>query len=290
MSTNPRILGAIGVGAILIAFAYFTAPEQEVALTNDPYVVESKREFIPVGDSDNDGIPDWSERFRQAEVPEIDQEELDSEGLAYTAPETLTGQLAVSLFSGMVEGGSRGPLGPTHEDILNSADYQMQEAATDELYTLDNLVISGENDHDALRAYGNRIAEILVTYLPDDTSRNEIEIIQHAVQSENPDILKELTAIINAYKNVRTLLLTTPTPSSVAQDHLNMTNAFNATLIDLEGMTYAFTDPIYTIVRMQRYYDDITGRNQSIINVYENLDEQGIIWVQEDMVTKLFSF
>lgn len=293
MSINPRILGAFLIGAGLIAFAYFFAPTTNptpITDTIDPLSVPAKRQFIAVGDSDNDGIPDWSESFRQAVVPVIEQETLEGDGAAYEPPETLTGQLAIDVFTQMIQSETRGPLGPSQADILNNADLQMQEAATDKLYTVAELTLTSDNSTSTLYEYGNQVAEILVTHMAYEGSRNEVEIVLHAVQTDKPEVLAELTPIIQAYEAIVRLLLTTPTPSSVAQDHLNMVNAFNALLIDTKGMEQAFTDPIYTIVRMQRYYDDAVGRNNTIVNVYNNLIDQGVVWSQEDVVAELISF
>lgn len=287
---NPKIIGAFVVGAGLILSAYYLTPADApttTRATEGSLVAEApKRVPIDIGDTDNDGIPDWQEEFRTVTPVQVTESALAPDTTEpYYAPETLTGQIAVDLLSETIRAQGYGPLGPSPEDILSGSDVRIRDAATDALYTHNELTITQTGTPIELHAYSNRIAEIIVLHLTG--VENEIEIIQAAVYGSNPDELARLTPLIDAYTAIRNGLLTTPVPADVASDHLNLLNAFNAVRIDIAGMAEAYVDPMYTVVRLQRYYDDVSGRNQAIINLYEDLKTRGVVWSSDDIAAQL---
>jgi hypothetical protein len=217
----------------------------------------------------------------QVALPQVDA----PEG-AYTPPDTLTDTLAISMLTDAIQAQTRGPLGKTQEDILRGTEFQIQEAATDILYTNRDLTISNTNSEEALRAYGNRVAEIaLIHSIPTDT-RDEIVILQDATEKNDPQILQELTPIIEAYTGMRDNMLTVQVPSSLTKEHLDLLNTYNAILIDIEGMAIAFDDPLYAMARSNRYYDDAIGFSGALTNLYTNLYDRGIRWGENDIVPK----
>lgn len=292
MKVNPKIFGAFLVGGSLIGLAYFFAPTKTETPSIDATTgvvagVAPERHYITVEDSDNDGIPDWSENFRYAEPVEISEE--DTQVSDYTPPETLTGQLAIDLLKDSIHAEGQGALGPSQETILNSATAQLEEAAVDALYSERELSILNDTSIPALREYGNSVAAIAINEeLPADT-RPAIEILQHAARVQDATILTELDPIITAYQNLRNKMLVLSVPKSVAREHLNLLNTYNAVLIDIEGMQQALDDPLYTMVRMKRYYDDTLGLNNAVVELYTALHNQGVRWSEDDIASQIIN-
>lgn len=289
---NPRIFGAFLVGAGLIAFGYFMAPVKTSNTMPDPSVeavvgTAPAREYIPVGDEDNDGIPDWSESFRQAKPVRVSNSDAPEE--TYMPPDTLTGQLAIELLEKTVRAKVTGPLGPSQEEILQSTVSNIEGAAIDALYSEKEITISADNSPETLRAYGNRVAQIALSVdLPEGT-RPGIDILQHAVYTNNAEILNELDPIYEAYVDLRNGMLITEVPEAVAREHLNLLNTYNALAIDTEGMQAAFSDPMYTMVRMQRFYDDAIGLENALFELYTKLILLGATWSEGEPVTNFLN-
>ncbi|MFT5036607.1 MAG: hypothetical protein ACI9VM_000169 [Candidatus Azotimanducaceae bacterium] len=287
VNINPRIFGAFLVGAGLITASYFLAPASGTTQDQDSTLAvvaapAPSRTYIEVADADNDGVPNWKESFRQVEPVLVTTKDETTE--SYAPPTTLTDQLAIELLADTVQAQTRGPFGKTQEDILKSASSRIAEVATDPLYTNSNITISSDNSREVLQAYGNRVAEILLIHdLPPDT-RGEIEILEDAVYSEDPSILEELSPIIESYTGLRDDMLSANVPSAMTKQHLDLLNSYNALLIDIESMTQAEADPLYTMIRTKRYYDDAVGLTGAITNLYTKLHNLGVVWSGTDLV------
>lgn len=268
--------------------SYFLASEKTSAPNLDPTAAvvagpAPEREPIEVRDSDNDGIPDWKEEFGYTHPIEITQQVPETE--SYTIPDTLTNRLAIDLLTSTVHAQGYGPFGPTQEQIIGSAAVEIGAAGEDTLYTRSNIEIVQNNSLDALRAYGNKVAEIaLVNSIPAET-RHEIEIFQSALYSEDQSLLAELDPIIASYSNMKDGMLLMSVPSSMSPFHLDLLNTYNAILADIQAMQNVDNDPLYTMVRMKRYFDDVQGMSNAIANLYAALYQSGVRWTTDDIAT-----
>lgn len=287
---NPRILGAFLVGAGLIAFAYYYSPIHQPADDASLAVVAGPapiRGAISIGDSDNDGIPDWQEEFRRTEPIRLAQKE---EVATYTPPQTLTDTLAIELFEGSVLGNTPSTLGRSQEELLRYASAEIEKASQDTLYTLRDLVLINDSSTERLRVYGNRVAAIALQNGVPVGSRSELTIIEHALRASDESVLAELDARIEAYGKMVEEMHAVEVPSVVAERHLNLLNAYNALYEDLKGMRAAFSDPLYTMVRLKRYYDDVMGTMAAISDLYETLYDRGARFEEGDMTLSFVIF
>ena len=292
MKINPRIFGALLVGAGLIAFAYFVAPDDSVALAQDPAlgVVTAKapeRTYIEIKDSDNDGIADWKEQFQHTAPIRVYTGASSTK--ATTSVDTLTGQIAVDLFKDVIDREAKGPYGVSRERSLYNASSKFAKAGTDTLYTASALTTSKDFSITALHTYGNNVAAIIAADLIPEGARNELEILTHATQIKNKEMLLELEPIVAAYKTGRDTMLTITVPETMTREHLYVVNAYEALMIDTEAMQEAFTDPLYTMTRLKRYHDDVDALHNAIIVLYQTLHEAGVRWNKTDTVSKVIT-
>ena len=277
----------------MIAFAYFVAPDNNsVDSELDPslsVITAAAPERIPIKitDSDGDGIPDWREELQKFEPLRVSFGATSTD--SYSPPETLTGRLAIDLLSDITKSKSMGPLGPTQETILNNAAMEFAEAGTDTLYTETVLTISNDTSPAALHLYGNKVAAIMAADLLPEGTRNEFDIIAHALETDSELVLSELDPIIGGYEIAHDTMLNIPVPENMTEEHLNLLNAFNALLIDTKAMRQSLSDPLYAIVRLKRYQDDTLGLRNSIIGLYGKLYTEGVRWDSSDTASKIIT-
>lgn len=110
-------------------------------------------------------------------------------------------------------------------------------------YTLKNIKILPANSDTATakKDYGKTILAILASGIPE---RNEAIIAGEAFDKNDMNVLKDIDPVIAGYKSVRTALLSTVVPQSLAQYHVDILNGFNMALFGAEALRRADVDPL----------------------------------------------
>lgn len=260
------MLVAFGVGVILIGGSFYVSASGETVPGDVTAITPSapERQYIKPSDSDGDGISDWAEellRDRESLSRDLDPAQ------EYVLPSTLTGRFSIKFFQDYLTQKGLGSSGEDKDELAKKAIEILEREAKDRIYTLDDITLSLDDSPEARKAYGNRIAAITADY--DVPSKlDEIEILNRALQSENPKRLEELDPIIQSYKNYFEETKKTPVPPGLARQHVDLLNVYNALLNDITAMRYMFEDPLLGTIRFKRYNDDVAG----LVYVYYNID------------------
>jgi len=133
------------------------------------------------------------------------------------------------------------------------------------VFTIADIVVINNTSAAAFHAYGNAVGAVVArNSVPQNL--NELDILQAAVNSGNPDDLANLAIITKSYSGIIKGLSTVPVPSSVAALHLAILNDFSQAENSVEGMQKLFTDPVFTVSAVQNYeqvapaiYNDISA-------------------------------
>jgi len=298
---RPKILGALIVGLGLIALAYFFAPTKqngtvpELALQNDmpdpsQEVVATQaqiRKQIDITDANGDGIPDWKEQFVHIENPS-GLNEIDAEN--YTPPETLTGQVSIEIFKDAIELKSGGDFYTDGPAVVTDTIEDITQNAQDRIYVARDITVTpaGSLTEEDERTYFNKVASIIARNAID--IRNEAEILQEALDSNDPSLLTELQQNEAYYKALRDELLRLPAPSLYVKEHLDLINATNAIYNDILGMQLVFKDPLAALLRVKRYQDDAVGLFYSLQNFYFVIEESPVEFSDDDLATLFEEF
>ncbi len=282
---QKRILVAILLGAIIVTAAILlktdtqtkTNETQEVAVVNNVI----KRKPIKTLDGNNNGVPDWQETIIKNEALQV-----ASATSTYEAPDTLTEKFALDFFQDMVNSKQYGAFGADTEELVQKASNELAQEAQDELITQKDINISSNNSIKALNQYGEAVARIIFIY-EETTSESEISVLEKALRSKNPESLKVLEKKITYYENILRETKKLHTPSLLTYEHLRLLNSYQAILNDIKAMKDAFDDPMKALLRIKRYKDDVQGLNQSIIDVYTTLLNNGASWDNNSIVFSL---
>jgi hypothetical protein len=282
-SRNPKVVGAFLVGFALVAGAYvlstFGTPSGGEAGTL--YAVANAapaRVYIPVTDTNTDGLEDWRDQFVVAPAVTI-AEVTESD---YIAPTTLTGQLGVSLIEDLITSTGAGPIGRPKEELVEDAIKQLERVATtDKIYDVRDITITTDNSDATIRSYGNSLADILIT-ASDGDLENELVILEEYIANTDQGTSTDLIALAKVYQNYRDRTLALPVPKQFVKTHLDLVNVYNALYQNISTMTKAKSDPMLAYVRLKRYEEDVEGLSLALNNVYSVAVPYARVFEQND--------
>jgi len=268
MFGNKKVTGSFLIGFALIAGSYVVSNFGKNAepITANIYTATTPpapRIFIPIVDSDQNGVEDWREDF-VSETPLIIDESTST--VPYEMPTSLTDQVGIQLFKSILEAKTMGKVGPSQTEIVQKAADQLRKTVKDVIYGPNNVTTIPISPT-AVRTYGNTMAQIILNNNQPD-SENELTILDRAVKSEDPEELKKLIPLALMYKNLRDQSIVTPVPEPFLKQHLDLINTYQALYKNLSDMQLVFSDPVVALMRVKRYQDDAIGLSLALQNIY----------------------
>jgi hypothetical protein len=288
---NPKVVGAFLIGFALVGGAYtianFGKTGAQGSAQLQAIVAEAPvRVFIPVTDTNTDGVEDWRDQFVQA--PAVDLTALKVAD--YTPPTTLTGQIGVSLMEDLIKMKAGGPVAATEEAIVGETIETLSKtAAKDTLYDVRDVIVAPSRSVDTIRAYGNALAQIILEYNASQI-KNELALLNEHLNQGNAAALADLEKLATTYKNYRDNTLITPVPEPFLKQHLDLINVYNAIYNDIAAMAKTDADPLVTLVRLKRYEEDAEGLAIAITNMYESLTPYANVFLADDPAIMFVKF
>ncbi|KKT80555.1 MAG: hypothetical protein UW75_C0003G0015 [Parcubacteria group bacterium GW2011_GWF2_44_8] len=267
--SKNRVIGAFVVGFAIVAGAYtlssFTKPTLSVPTESVATVAAAPtRVAIEVQDANDDGIEDWRETF----ITPSQTIRSNTSTTTPFVPETVTEQFGVNFFQDIVRMKGYDGIGRTEEQVLNDTIKNLTSLAKDTIIDVRSIVIGEDSSAQAVRTYANSHADIILTYGKTGT-RPELEVLDELLKTASPEAAKELGVIANAYKNMSEQVQKLVVPPQLAKMHLDLINVYQALYIDISAMQGAITDPMVSLIRLQRYEDDADGLVYAMENMYQ---------------------
>lgn len=283
--SRKRIAGAFLIGGALVASAFFVSRSNSMHMQPGSLSVATvERGFIPIEDTNQDGVPNWQEALQQTEP--IMLEELSTS--TYEAPKTFTGKFALNFFENYLRSKMYGVFGDTQEEVISESTQALINDTQDVLFVAEDLSLVPSNTPEVLQAYGNEIAKIVLSQHTGED--NEAIILQDSLRYENKERLDDLEPIAASYVTIVKKMLELPVPQEYAGEHLDLLNAYNAIREDVRGMQKVYEDPMYTFVRMKRYPDDVLGMYNALTSLFDVLSSKGgAKWQENEPVPTLRS-
>ncbi|KXJ98976.1 MAG: hypothetical protein UZ19_OD1000576 [Parcubacteria bacterium OLB19] len=290
---DSKIVGAFLVGLVVVAVSYkASSAEREVTNLNNEdssiVVVDEApaRTAIEVKDSDNDGIEDWQDQFLTAEPIIIDKNQGE-----YTPPDTVTGQMSINLMQNFLSTKING-FGPSQEKIVADTVNNLKKEAEYKIYSLRDITISDDSSDEAVRDYGNAMANAILDNATTEKTRSDIEILTDIANKNEvtEEDIKDLEIIARVYKDTLEDTLIIPVPKEFSKEHLDLINVYNALYYDIEGITKIMNDPVVTLLRIKRYKDDMDGLSIALQNMYMVLDKHPYQFSVDDTASLFANF
>lgn len=267
--SKTRVIGAFVVGLATVAGAYvitsFSKPTLAVPAEGVAAVSAAPtRVAIPVVDTNSDGIEDWQETF----VTPSQTIRTDKSTSTPFVADTLTEQFGISFFQDIVRAKGNQGIGRTEKQVLDDNIANLTATAKDRIIDVRGIVIGKDSSAEAVRTYSNAHADIIMTYGRTGT-RPELEVLNDLLTNNNPEAEAELERIANAYKTIYQEVQKLEVPPQLTKNHLDLINVYQALYIDISGMKLALTDPMVSILRLQRYDEDADGLVYAMRNMYQ---------------------
>lgn len=275
--------GALAIGIVLILGAFFvknslTSPTEGVLVSADSFT----REALKTDDANKNGKPDWQESLEAKVVNTIETPSstiLQGGDEPYTPPTTFTGKFSEAFFKDYMSGKVNGADFSDPSAFVGNAVKAIEENTQSKTHARNEMSITPDTP-EAMHAYGNRIAEIIKAHPANGT--NEGMILKNALQSNNPKLLDELESIRTDYIEIIAGTLEVKVPVSFVNGHVQLLNAYESILTDIEAMQLAFTDPLFALARVKSYPDHVEVLLQSYKNINALLIEHAVTYTNEE--------
>lgn len=273
-NSNSKILGASIVGIAIVAGAFIANRLSEgVAIPAEPNLYATvntapARTVLPVVDTDGNGIEDWQEEL----LPVKTIETPTAASAAYIPPDTLTGQFGINIMENILITKTAGGINETSENrIINTTINNATNQAGDKYFNITDIKVSSDISGPAIRNYANAMA-LAFTGNSIKEQINEIDILRKSVSINGPQLqekdIADLKLLTQMYKGTRDDFLKIPVPSVLIKQHLDLTNVVHSLYKDVEGFTKIDEDPLLSLIRLNRYQDDVEGLRFALENIY----------------------
>lgn len=279
MKGYVRIGGALVLGIFIVSSALVMQRDGgNEALAGQVIVSDTpNRNYVDAKDLDGNGVKDWKEDslFATIETPTSTLESAE----AYAPPTTLTGKFSEAFFKDYMEGKIRGEDFSDPTKLVGNAIQAIDANTQSKRHTRLELTIIEDSD-EAIREYGNQVASIIKTH--SINNENEAVILQQALTANDPTILEKLSPIHNVYANIIADSLRISVPVSFVSKHLELLNAYETILTDIEAMQAAFGDPLYALARVRGYESDATILFTALQTIGETLTNGGVTYTNDE--------
>jgi hypothetical protein len=286
--SKRKILGAFVVGLALVGGAYTLSNLQKPQVPQVATVTESQqaapRVAITVSDQDNNGIEDWRDSFVTTE-PVI----LDATIADYAGPETLTEELGVNFVQSVLEQKIRTGSVSADSALIADTIENLEDETSSYLYDVQDISIITNWTNEDVRNYANVMAGAIIDNNVEGLE-SELEILYDILDRGEEEKFEELVVLSGYYKTLRDTALSTPVPSHLVKEHLDLINTYYAIYLDIEAMQKSVDDPVVSLVRVRRYEDDARGLAYALQNMYIALLNHSTLFGPEDPAVIFNSF
>lgn len=284
MQPNSKIIGSFVIGFALVAGTYLmTNFGKPVGQYSEPPQITASQQAAPirsaiaVSDEDGNGIEDWRDEFVQTEPIILDASVRER----YEAPQTLTGKMGLNFIQDVLTARQYDGLGRTQDQIINDTVSSVINETSQAIFDTPDIKMIRNWNEQSVRTYSNAVALAILENNKTDLE-NEILILQDIVNRNDTSRIAELETLAELYRLTRDAIIEIPVPEVFAKQHLDLINSLHAVHHDVLGMTLAYEDPVYALMRLKRYENDVLGMVKSLENLYLAFEPYASIYEAAD--------
>lgn len=278
-----RIGGALVLGICIILGALYVGNKSVSGTTGSVIVSQAPlREAIGIADSDGDGIQDWEESLQGKVFETIDtptSTALTEDNESYAPPTTFTGKFSEAFFKDYLQGKIDGRDFTDPTAFIGTAVEAIEQNTQSKRHTRLELTLI-QSDFESIHEYGNRVSEIMQMHSANTI--NEALILQNALTANDPKILEGLKPIRIAYTDIIEDTLRMEVPDAFAGRHVDLLNAYELILTDIEAMQVAFADPLFSLARVKSYEKDAQALYDALKAIAVLLDQNNATYANDE--------
>lgn len=290
---NSKVIGAFIIGFALVAGAYvannfgkpsgsYTRASQSLENTQQA----APRSAIAVTDNDGNGIEDWRDEFITTKPIILNTTPNEEE---YVAPDTLTGQLGINFVQDIIRSSAYGEFGRSNEEVITDTIKILEVETSFVIYDTPDIIVLEDWSPQDIKNYANVAAQTILNNSQIE-SDHELLILQDVMNRNDASRISELETLSEVYRLMKEGMLQIPVPAPLVKEHLDLINTFHAINNDIKGMTLAFDDPAYSLMRLKRYEDDVLGMSQALENMYLSLEPYASLFTTSDPAVFFVTF
>ena len=137
------------------------------------------------------------------------------------------------------------------------------------LYSQSDFTVSQDNSVTALTAYGNDLG---LVYVSNFVKHNgDLDIVQAALDANNPDLLKQLDTNIAEYQGMLQGALTVKVPSAMASAHLSFINGLSELVFADRSFEKTFSDGLTSLNAIAAYQQGMSDLGAGLRGIENNL-------------------
>ena len=222
-------------------------------------------------DTDGDGILDWEEGLYGTDLNKKDtngdgvsdnvevNKIKETEGKTTEENLTQTDKFSRELFATVTALNQAGQIDQNTIDTLGaSLSEKIKNPIIRKVYLLSDIKISTDDSVQAVQKYSTALNAV---YEKNKMKGTAIDVLQEFIndgQNENVEALKKLDPIIKQTNMIVSGMVAISTPKILAQAHLDMINAIERLIENLNDIKLYETDPIVAMGAMSKYEDNTT--------------------------------
>jgi hypothetical protein len=145
-------------------------------------------------------------------------------------------------------------------------------------------------DNKDVVAYANGLANVIIDNSIAELD-DEMTLFEQVLNNEdNQASLDELALIAEVYEAYVRDTANLSVPDLFLKEHLDLLNSYQAIQEDIRGLTQVDTDPMQSLVHIQRYFDSAEGMQAAYVNLIYALEPFAAEFSPEDSALLLAIF
>ncbi len=194
--------------------------------------------------------PNWQEDFNQISFYSS-QTSQELSGEEHT-DQTTTDAVATSLFSNYLVLKQNGLLNQSSAEKLVDQAINYTDTTSLKKIGASDLKIVPDNGKLTILDYGENLGLILKNN-QSDPEKNEIYILQTALETNHPEKIEELDEAIVLYKKMAMEIQQMPAPKTFVKAHIDTINGLIGMAASLEQIKRVFSDPLLALSGVQAF-------------------------------------
>ncbi len=225
---------------------------------------------------------DWKKQFFDVTGSNTVINKTAAGQVASDTPLTLTAKVGRDFFARYIElkqnnlDGNKDLVQGVIDQTIANAEVESSKAR---IYTQKDISIEDTTKTEAIHAYANTVAGIIITFGP---KKNATDIAYDAFNKNDLTMLSQIDAVVAAYKKISQALIATPVPKPLVQSHLDLINSINAMVEVSQALRNIEGDPMQSIVSLSRYVTVQGNILSALLSIQDYLNTNKITFIQTE--------
>jgi hypothetical protein len=296
---HKAVIASTGIALGIVLIGWYTLLSPTTITPPSTQETSGPIEKVPEVDSDGDGMPDWVEFAygTNPHDPDTDKDgTTDNEELSLGRNPLVAGpQDILHILSTTQTAASSTEQDPALflNAFLSSQARTVQTSVVRELlaqfdpkevqdrYSIKDLRVSYEISASSTKHYANTIAALFEKYRKANIE-SEVTLLKKALESRKASDLSKIELPALQYRDISAELRTITIPTSFAQTHLELVNAFDVMSRGLMFTTQLFTEPIVGSGGWQAYFVKSILLNKIFSDIILKVQDAQIVFTPDE--------